>query len=122
MPNELLVQNAPLALAINLGALIWFRIDFRMPRALPVPSHVIRRLLVALGWVLVVAIVMRSVGGQFGDARVAIANSGQMYAHRAREPLLFWGQIAGELILVGGTGVFLIMLGRRAARVISNDA
>ena len=117
MPNELLVQNAPLALAINIGALMWSRSDFRTPRALPVPSHSIRRLLVAIGWVLVVAIVIRSVGGQFGDARVAIANTGQMYAYRTREPLQFWGQIVGELVLVGGTGAFLIILGRRPARV-----
>jgi hypothetical protein len=116
MPNELLVQNTPLALAINIGALIWSRNDFRMPRLLPVPPHSIRRLLVAVGWFLVVAVVIRSVGGQFGDARVAIANSGQMYAHRGLEPLLFWGQIVGELILVGGTGAFLILLGRRPAR------
>jgi hypothetical protein len=116
MPNELLVQNTPLALAINVGALIWSRSDFRMPRLLPVPPHTIRRLLLAIGWFLVVAVVVRSVGGQFGDARVAIASSGQMYAHRAREPLLFWGQIVGELILVGGTGAFLIALGRRPAR------
>jgi len=115
MPNELLVQNTPLALAINVGALVWSRSNFRMPRLLPVPPHAILRLLVAIGWVLVVAVVFRSVGGQFGDARVAIANSGQMYAHRAREPLLFWGQIVGELILVGGTGAFLITLGRRPA-------
>jgi hypothetical protein len=112
MPNELLVQNAPLALAINIGALMWSRSDFRMPRAFPLRAHSIRRLLVAFGWILVVAVVIRSVGGQFGDARVAIANSGQMYAFRAREPLLFWGQIAGELVLVGGTGAFLIILGR----------
>ena len=116
MANELLVQNAPLALAINIVAFMWSRRDFRTPRALPVSSHAIRRLLVALGWVLVVGVVIRSVGGQFGDARVAIANSGQMYAYRAREPLLFWGQIAGELVLVGGTGAFLIILGRRRTR------
>jgi hypothetical protein len=122
MPNELLVQNAPLALAINIGALIWSRSEFRMPRALPVPSLLIRRLLIAFGWILIVAIVIRSVGGQFGDGRVAIASSGQMYAYREREPLLFWGQIVGELVLVGGTGAFLIILGRRPARVISNDA
>ena len=122
MPSELLVQNIPLALAINIGALIWYRRDFRMPRAFPVPLHTIRRLLVAFGWILVVAIVIRSIGGQFGDARVAIANSGQMYAYREREPLLFWGQIVGELVLVGGTGAFLIILGRRPVRVISNDA
>jgi hypothetical protein len=122
MPTELLVQNAPLALAINIAALMWSRSGFRLPGALPVSSRLIRRLLVAMGWVLVVAIVIRSVGGQFGDARVAIANSGQMYAYRAREPWLFWGQILGELVLVGGTGVFLIMLGRRPARPIANDA
>jgi hypothetical protein len=116
MPNELLVQNTPLALAINVGALMWSRSDFRMPRRLPVPSHVIRRVLVAIGWFLVVAVVIRSIGGQFGDARVAIAHSGQMYAYRSGEPLLFWGQIVGELILVGGTGAFLISLGRRPAR------
>ena len=117
MVNELLVENAPLALAINIAALIWSRRDFRMPRVLPVPPHSIRRLVVALGWVLVVAFVIRSVGAQFGDARVAIAHSGQMYAYRAREPLLFWGQIIGELVLVGGTGAFLINLGRRRTRV-----
>ena len=122
MPNELLVQNAPLALAICIGALVWSRSDFQTPRALPVPARLIRRLLVAFGWFLVVAIVIRSVGGQFGDARVAIAKSGQMYAYRAREPLLFWGQIFGELVLVGGTGACLIMMGRRQPRVISNDA
>jgi hypothetical protein len=122
MPNELLAQNAPLALAINIVALTWSRSNFRMPRAMPVPSRLIRWLLVGFGWFLVVAVVIRSVGGQFGDARVAIANSGQMYAYRSQDPLLFWGQIVGELVLVGGTGAFLIMLGRRPARVISNDA
>jgi hypothetical protein len=115
MPNELLAQNTPLALAINVGALMWSRSDFRMPRRLPLPQHTIRRVFVAIGWFLVVAVVIRSIGGQFGDARVAIASSGQMYAHRALEPQLFWGQIVVELILVGGTGAFFITLGRRPA-------
>jgi len=122
MLNELIVQNIPLALALNAGALMWARRGFRTPRALPVSSHAIRRLVVAFGWILVVAILIRSLGGQFGDARVAIANSGQMYAYRARDPLLFWGQILGELVLVGGTGAFLIVLGRRPPPAISSEA
>jgi hypothetical protein len=122
MPTELLVQNAPLALAINVGALMWSRRDFRLPGVLRVPTHWTRRLLVAFGWLLVVGVAIRSIGGQFGDGRVAIAHSGQMYAYRAREPMLFWGQIVGELVLVGGTGAFLIILGRRPPRASANDA
>ena len=113
MRYELLIQNLPLALAIVIAAYAWSRTGFRTPRALRLAARTPSRLLVAFGWFLVVGVVLRSVGGQLGDGRVAIANSGQMYAYRAREPLLFWGQIMGELILVGGTGAFLIALGRR---------
>ena len=113
MRYELLLQNLPLALAIIIGAYVWSRKGFRTPRALCLGARTPSRLVVAFGWFLVVGVVLRSVAGQFGDGRVAIANSGQMYAYRAREPMLFWGQIVGEIMLVGGTGAFLILLGRR---------
>jgi hypothetical protein len=113
MRYELLIQNLPLALAIVIAAYAWSRTGFRTPRVLRLAARTPSRLLVAFGWFLVVGVVLRSFAGQLGDGRVAIANSGQMYAYRAREPLLFWGQIMGELILVGGTGAFLIALGRR---------
>jgi hypothetical protein len=63
---------------------------------------------------------MKSVGGGlFGDGRVS---TGEKYVYRTREPALFWGEIAGELLLVGGTGGLLILLGRRSARARTNDA
>ena len=114
MRNTLLVENLPLAIAIAVGVYAWYRKDFQTPRAVRITSRTTRRLVVAFGWTLVIAIIVKSIGGPFGDGRVAIAKSGQMYAYRAREPLLFWGQIAGELLLVGGIGALLILLGRRS--------
>jgi hypothetical protein len=119
MRNELLLQNLPLALAIVVAAWVWSRTGFRTPRVLRLAAPTPARLLAAFGWFLVAGVVLRSVGGQFGDGRVAIANSGQMYAYRAREPLLFWGQIIGEMVLVGGTGAALIFLGRRRPPALS---
>lgn len=122
MRLEILIQNLPLAVAINVIAYVWYRSGFRTPLSLPVSVGTIRRLLVSVGWVFIAAITVRAVASQFRDARMAIANSGQMYAYRSREPLLFWGQIVGELVLVGGTGAFLIVLGRRSSRAKANDA
>ena len=98
------------------GTYIWYRMGFRTPRALHLAAQTTRRIVVAFGWTLVVAITVKSIGGFFGDGRVAIAKSGQMYAYRTRDPMLFWGEIAGEMLLVGGTGALLILLGRRPPR------
>src|SRR5688500_18281724 len=118
----LLLENLPLGLAIAVVAYAWYRIGFRTPKALRLAAHTPRRILVAFGWTLVIGITAKSVGGLFGDGRVAIAHSGQMYAYRTREPLLFWGEIVGEMLLVGGTGAFLVFLGRRPARGAAHDA
>jgi len=116
--NMLLLENLPLAIVIVGGAYAWYRTGFRTPRALRLSARAVRRILVAFGWTLVIGITAKSVGGLFGDGRVQIAQSGRQYAHRTREPLLFWGEIAGEMLLVGGTGTVLIVLGRRQARVL----
>ena len=116
MRHTLLLENLPLAIAIGLAAYAWYRTGFRTPRALRLGAQTSRRIVVTVGWTLVVAITVKSIGGFFGDGRVAIAKSGQMYAHRTREPMLFWGEIIGEMLLVGGTGALLILLGRRPAR------
>jgi hypothetical protein len=108
----ILLENLPLGLVMIGGAYAWYRAGFRVPRALGVSPHTIRR----LGWLMVIGITVKSVGSQFGNGRVAIANSGRMYAYRSHEPLLFWGEIAGELALVGGTGIVFILLARRSAR------
>jgi len=34
---------------------------------------------------------------------------------------LFWGEIAGELLLIGGVGVVLVSLGRRSTSAMVND-
>ena len=107
-------ENLLLAVAIVAAAYAWHCTGFRTPRFLRLPAHVSRRIVIASGWILVAGIVAKSVaGGLFGDGRVQIAQSGQMYAYRAREPMLFWGEIVGEMLLVGGTGIILIVLGRR---------
>jgi hypothetical protein len=116
MRNEILLGNLPLAIAILVVVCLWYRNGFRTPLALGIPTHATRRVIVWAGWILVFGITIRSIGGLFGDGRVAIARSGQMYAYRAREPMLFWGEIAGEMLMVGGTGAVLILLARRAAR------
>ena len=122
MADTLLLQNLPLAIAIALAAYAWYRTGFRTPGLLHLAAPTTRRLVVAVGWILVVAITAKSIGSLLGDGRVAIANSGQMYAYRTREPLLFWGEIAGEMLLVGGIGALLINLGRRPAPVSTHDA
>jgi hypothetical protein len=110
----LLLENLPLGIAIVAGAYIWYRTGFRTPKALGLSAHTPRQILIAFGWILLLGITAKSVGGGlFGDGRVSI---GKRYAYRTREPLLFWGEIAGEMLLVGGTGVVLIALGRRQAR------
>jgi hypothetical protein len=119
MANTLLLQNLPPAIAIALAAYAWYRTGFRTPGLLHLAAPTTRPLVVAFGWILVVAITAKSIGGLFGDGRVALASSGQMYAYRTREPMLFWGEIAGEMPLVGGIGALLIHSGRRPARGIS---
>ena len=116
MRNTLLLENLPLGIAIAVGAYAWYRTGFRTPRVLRLAAPTTRRIVVAFGWTLVVAITIKSIGGFFGDGRVAIAKSGQMYAHRTREPKLFWIEIAGEMLLVGGIGALLVVLARRPAR------
>jgi hypothetical protein len=69
-----------------------------------------QRLVAACGWILVVGITVKSIGGLFGDGRVSI---GERYVYRTREPMLFWGEITGEMLMVGGLGAILIILGRR---------
>ena len=118
----LLLENLPLGIAIVGGAYAWYRTGFRTPRTLHLSARAARRIVVASGWALVVGIIAKSVGGLFGDGRVQIAQSGRQYAYRSREPMLFWGEIAGELLLVGGTGTVLIVLGRRGARAPRGDA
>ena len=106
-------ENLFLVVAIVSAAYAWYRAGFRTPRFLRLSANVSRRILIVSGWILVVGIMAKSLGGLLGDGRVQIAQSGQMYAYRAREPVLFWGEIAGEMLLIGGTGLVLIVLGRR---------
>jgi hypothetical protein len=108
----LLLVNLPLAIAILAGAYVWYRMGFRTPRVLRLSAHTPRRTLVVVGWALVATVAIKSVGALFGDGRVQIRQSGRQYAYRAQEPLVFWGEIAGELLLVGGTGAGLVALGR----------
>ena len=108
------VENLFLAVAIAVGAYVWYRTGFRTPRRMRVPERVTRRALVLAGWVLTVGIVVRSAAAVIGDGRVAISQSGQ-YAYRTREPGRFWGEIAGDMLLVGGLGMVLILLGRESA-------
>lgn len=107
------LNNLLLAVAIVCGAYVWYRTGFRTPRAISVSEQAVRRLVVTCGWVLVVGIVAKSIGGLFGDGRIQVAKVGQKYAHRTREPALFWGEMVGELVVVGGIGLTLITLGRR---------
>ena len=108
------VENLFLAVAIAVGAYAWCRAGFRTPRSLRVPERVTRRAVVVAGWVLAVGIAVRSAAVVVGDGRVAISQSGQ-YAYRTREPGRFWGEIAGDMLLVGGLGMILIRVGRKSA-------
>ena len=110
------VENLFLAVAIALGAYVWYRTGFRTPRRLRVPDRLTRRAVVVAGWVLMVGITVRSAAAVVGDSRIAISQSGQ-YAYRAREPGRFWGEIAGDMLLVGGPGLVLILVGRKSASV-----
>jgi hypothetical protein len=107
------LDNLLLAIASVVGVYVWHRTGLRTPNALGISARVRRRLLIVAGWALVVGVVIKSVGGQFGDGRVQIAKSGQMYAYRSRDPFLFWREIVGELLLVGGIGAVMIILGHR---------
>ena len=108
-------ENLLLAVAIVAAAYTWHRAGFRTPRILGLPARATRLAVVAFGWTLIVGIAVRSVGGLFGDGRIQVAQSGQMYAYRSREPSRFWGEIAGEVLLVGGVGAFLIVVCRKSA-------
>src|SRR5688500_7254290 len=107
------VENLFLAVAIAVGASVWYRAGFRTPRRLRVPERVTRRAVVAAGWVLLVGIAVRSAAAVVGDGRVPVSQSGQ-YAYRARVPGRFWGEIAGDMLLVGGLGIVLIVVGRKS--------
>src|SRR5512144_1284434 len=97
-------ENLLLAVAIVIGAYVWYRAGFRTPRVLHLRPRAPRQVVVAFGWTLIVGIAVKSIAGIFGDGRIQVAQSGVMYASRAREPERFWGEIAGEMLLVGGTG------------------
>jgi len=106
-------ENLFLAVAIVVGAYVWSRAGLRTPRVLGLPHRTTRRAVVAFGWVLLVGITVRSAAAVIGDGRVQVSKSGQ-YAYRAREPGRFWGEIAGDMLLVGAPGIILILLGRRS--------
>jgi hypothetical protein len=110
-------ENLLLAIAIVAAAYAWYRTGFRPPPVLRLPTRALRRAIIACGWILVIGIAVKSVGGLVGDGRVQIRQSGQRYAYRTREPMLFWGEIAGELVMVGGIGALLIVLGRKSAGI-----
>lgn len=120
MLDSLLVNMLPATVVIGIGAYAWYRSGFRTPKVLRLSLRMSRRLLAAFGWFILIGIFIKSVGGFFGDGRVQIAQSGHIYAYRSREPMLFWGEIAGEMVLVGGLGALLVTLAKR--RLASNDA
>jgi hypothetical protein len=110
----LVIENLLLAVAIVGVAYAWSRAGFRPPRILPLPVRVIDRLVVTVGWTLVIGRTARSLATLLGDnQRVGITQSGS-YAYLSRDPLRFWGEIVGDMIMLGGTGAALIFLGRRA--------
>jgi hypothetical protein len=100
-------------------AYAWYRTGFRTPRALRLAESKTRRMVVAFGLVLVVAIIVKPIGGFLGDGRISI---GERHVYRTREPMLFMEEIAGELVMVGGIGALLIVLGRRHRRTPASDA
>ena len=108
-------DNLLLALAIVVAAYAWYRVDFRMPRLLPLPARTPRLVLAALGWTLVVWITVVSVGGMLAG-RTQVAKSGIRYASLEREPARFWREIALQTLVVAGTGAILIVLSRRPGR------
>ena len=122
MLNSLLVNMLPGAVAVVIGAYAWHRSGFWAPKILGLSGQRLRQVLVAFGWILIAGVIIKSIGGFLGDGRVQIAQSGHIYAHRTREPMLFWGEIAGELLLIGGVGAVLVSLGRRPASATVNDA
>src|SRR6185503_8200464 len=122
MLNALLVNMLPGAVAVVIGAYAWYRSGFWTPKSLHLSVQQSRQVLVAFGWILVAGVVIKSIGGFFGDGRVQIAQSGHIYAHRTREPMLFWGEIAGEVLMIGGLGAVLVSLGRRPTSPTANDA
>lgn len=111
-------ENLFLALAIVAGSCLWYRAGFQTPTVLRLPVRVTRQLIIAVGWTLLIGIAAKSVGSVFAG-RIPITQTG-VYAWRAQEPQRFWAHIAGELIVVGGTGALLIGLGRsRPARGVA---
>ena len=115
------LENLFLAVAIVVGAYTWYRAGFRTPRILHLPPHVIRAAVIVFGWTLILGITVRSAAALFGDGRIQVAQSGQMYAHRSQQPLRFWGEIAGDILLVGGAGTILLLLGRKSRPAALND-
>ena len=115
------LENLVLGVAIVVGAYMWYRAGFRTPRLLHLPPHVIRGAVIVFGWTLILGITVRSAAAFFGDGRIQVAQSGQMYANRSQQPLRFWGEIAGDMLLVGGAGTILLLLGRKS-RPAARDA
>lgn len=115
----LLIVNLPIALAMVCGAYFWHWKSFQTPKFLSLSTRFAPRLVAGLGWIFITGILVKSIGGLFGDGRVQIRQSGDQYAHRTREPLLFYGEIAGELLMVGGIGALFVILARKRLQDIA---
>ena len=108
------LENLFLCVAIVAGAYMWYRAGFRTPRILHVRPRAMRRGVIVFGWTLILGITARSAAALFGDGRIQVAQSGRMYAYRSHEPVRFWGEVAGDMLLVGGVGAILLVLGRKS--------
>ena len=93
----------------------WYRIEYRVPRALQRFANVPRVLIQLGGSVVVVVVLMYSVGGILGS-KTQVSKNPVRYAHRVDDAAVFWAQIARQMTTAVVFGGALIALGRAPFR------
>ena len=122
------MENTLLALAIVCSAIAWRQLNFRLPRALPIPVRARRWALFTAGCAVLLLVGGFSVGDVIGG-RAQVTRSPVQYAtrlsgdaahhHDIPDAGLYWRQVAIQLtgaILVGGLLIALSGVTLRSTR------
>lgn len=109
------MANLILCAAIVLGVWAWHRQDFRTPRFVRRAGLSCRRLTAVAGWLIVGVSLLFLSGHIIGGYTARNLDQGQ-HVHRSHDPLSFWLQLALQLTVYAGTGLFVIACARSQGR------